>query len=156
MVSRASIREHPIHPMLIVFPIAFWIGSFVCDLIYHAGSHDLFWKDVAFYAIAAGLMGALLSAIPGFIDYLSLPKGRVKGIATTHMVLNLIVAILFVFNLGLRMNASPDEYFAVVLSAVSIGMMAASGWLGGTLVYLYGVGVSGKGAREADRPRRVA
>ena len=143
MSSPASIRSHPIHPMLIVFPIALWIFSLICDVIYHAGPHNVFWKGVAFYTMVAGVAGALLAAVPGFIDYLSLRDRRVKRIATTHMVLNLIVVALFLFNLGVRYNASPDnEFFGVVLSVLAIAILAVSGWLGGSLVYVHGVAVN--------------
>ena len=142
MNTPASVRNHPIHPMLIVFPIALFIFSLVCDVVYYAGSHNTFWKGVAFYAIAGGILGALLAAIPGFIDYLSIRDPRIKKIATTHMVLNLTVVALFIFNLGLRYNAPPNtDMFAVILSVVSIVVMAVSGWLGGALVYEHYVGV---------------
>ena len=142
MGSPASIRNHPIHPMLVAFPIALWIFSLICDFIYHTGSYNVFWKGVAFYTMVAGVVGALLAAVPGFIDYLSLRDRRVKRIATTHMTLNLIVVALFLFNLGIRYNASPDnEFFGVVLSVIAIAILAVSGWLGGSLVYVHGVAV---------------
>jgi len=143
MNTPASIRRHPIHPMLIVFPIAFWIGSLVCDIIYHVGSQNMFWKAIAFYSMAAGIIGALLAAVPGFIDYLSLTDPRTKKIATMHLALNLVVVVLFIFNLGLRYNASTGtEMFEIVLSIIAIAVLAASGWLGGRLVYEHRVGVS--------------
>ena len=143
MNTPASIRRHPIHPMLIVFPIAFWIGSLVCDIIYHVGSQNMFWKAVAFYSMAAGIIGALLAAVPGFIDYLSLTDPLTKKIATMHLALNLVVVVLFIFNLGLRYNASAGtEMIGVVLSIIAIAVLAASGWLGGRLVYEHRVGVS--------------
>ena len=143
MNTPASIRRHPIHPMLIVFPIALWIASLVCDIIYHVGSHNLFWKAAAFYSMAGGIIGALLAAVPGFIDYLSLTDSRVKKIATTHLALNLIVVVLFIFNLGLRFNASPGtEVFEFVLTIIALAILAGSGWLGGTLVYEHRIGVS--------------
>jgi len=152
MSTPASIRRHPIHPMLIVFPIALWIFSLICDLIYHAGSHNVFWKEVAFYTMVAGVIGALLAAIPGFIDYLSLTNRRLKRIATTHMILNLIVLALFLFNLGIRYTASPgNEWFAVVLSIVAIAFLAVSGWLGGSLVYVHGVAVETSSSKEDKR-----
>src|SRR2546423_7721129 len=129
MNTPASVRTHPIHPMLIVFPIGLWIFSLVCDVIYHAGSHNLYWKSVAFYTMAGGIVGALLAAIPGFVDYLSLTDRRLKRIATTHMVLNLVVA-LFIFNLGVRYNASPSgEMFGLALSLIAIAFLLVSGWL---------------------------
>ena len=152
MSTPASIRRHPLHPMLIVFPIALWIFSLICDFIYHAGPHNVFWKDVAFYSMVAGVIGALLAAIPGFIDYLSLTNRRVKRIATTHMILNIIVLALFLFNLGIRYTASPgSELSAVVLSIVAIALLAVSGWLGGSLVHVYGVGIETSTSKEDKR-----
>src|SRR5215472_13445566 len=128
MASPASIRNHPIHPMLIVFPLGLWIFSLVCDFIYHAGGHNLFWKGVAFYTILAGVIGALLAVVPGFIDYLSLRERPTRKIAATHMVLNLIVVALFLFNLGIRYNAAADnETLGVFLSIAAIIILAVSG-----------------------------
>lgn len=156
MTTPASIRNHPIHPMLIVFPIGLLVFSFVCDIIYHAGPHNPIWKVIAFYTIAGGVIGALLAAIPGFIDYLSITDRRVKRIATTHMVLNLVVVALFIFNLGFRYNASPDrEIVGLVLSLIAISFMAVAGWLGGTMVYEHHMGVSPP-REEREIPRRVA
>lgn len=153
MNTPASVRDHPVHPMLIVFPIALWIFSLVCDVIYYAGPHNAFWKAVAFYSIAGGIIGALLAAIPGFIDYLSLRDRGVKKVATTHMVLNLIVVALFLFNLGIRYNAMPSsDMLGLALSIVAIAVMFVSGWLGGSMVYEYRVGVSApREAREIER-----
>jgi uncharacterized membrane protein len=143
MTSPASIRHHPIHPMLIVFPIALWIFSFACDIAYHAGSHNAFWKEAAFYSIAGGISGGLLAAVPGFIDYLSITNRSTKKIATTHMVLNLVIVALFLFNLGIRYNATATgEMLGVLLSIVAIGLMAVSGWLGGSLVYVHRMGIA--------------
>lgn len=156
MATPASIRNHPIHPMLIVFPIGLLVFSLVCDIIYHAGFRNPMWKALAFYTIAGGIIGALLAAIPGFIDYLSITDRRVKRIATTHMALNLVVVALFIFNLGIRYNASPDsEIVGVVLSVIAISFMAISGWLGGTLVYEHHMGVS-PSQEEREIRRRVA
>jgi len=128
--------------MLVVFPIGLWVFSFICDIVYHAGSYNIFWKGMAFYTMLGGVLGALVAAFPGFIDYLSLRERRVKQIAATHMVLNLIVVALFVFNLGVRLNASPDfELLGMILSIVGLGIMSVSGWLGGSLVYVYRVGI---------------
>jgi len=152
MNTPASIRDHPIHPMLIVFPIGLWVFSLACDIFYHAGSHNPFWKEAAFYSMAGGIVGALLAAVPGFIDYLSLTDRIAKRIATTHMVLNLTVVAMFLFNLGIRYNASPTgEIFAVMLSVVAIGLMSLSGWLGGSLVYGHRVGVTPRGDKEVER-----
>jgi uncharacterized membrane protein len=156
MSTPASVRNHPIHPMLVVFPIGLWIFSLVCDAIYHLGPHNPFWKSVAFYSMAGGILGALLAAIPGFIDYLSLTDRRVKRIATIHMALNLFVAALFIFNLGFRYNAAPSsDAVGVALSIIGIAFMAVSGWLGAALVYEHRVGVSPR-RDEREIERRAA
>jgi uncharacterized membrane protein len=152
MSSPASIGKHPIHPMLIVFPIGLWVFSLVCDFIYHAGMHNVFWKEVAFYAMIGGVIGALFAAVPGFIDYLSLRDRHIKKIATTHMVLNLIVVALFLFNLGIRYNAAPEnEVFGVFLSILAIVILGFSGWFGGSLVYVHGVAVEAPSSKEEYR-----
>jgi uncharacterized membrane protein len=156
MNTPASIRNHPIHPMLIVFPSALWVVSLVCDVMYHAGSHNTFWKGVAFYLIAGGIIGGALAAVPGFIDYLSITNPAVKRVATLHLVLNVTILALFLFNLGIRYNAAPSgEMLGVSLSIIGVALLAVSGWLGGTLVYEHHVGVPER-RDERDTWRRAA
>ena len=76
MRTPASIFKHPIHPMLIVFPIGLWIFSLACDLIRLAGASGDAWSTVAFFSMIGGLIGALCAAVPGFIDLLSWPPAR--------------------------------------------------------------------------------
>ena len=158
MTTPASIRRHPIHPMLIVFPVGLWVFSLACDIIYHLGANDPVWKNLAFYSMAGGIIGALLAAVPGFIDYLSLTDPRVKMTATTHLALNLIVVALFIFNLGLRYNALPSSNSSgTLLSVAAIAVLCVSGWMGGTLVYEHRVGVSTPRAeKEFGTGRRAA
>jgi len=158
MRSRASLRNHPIHPMLVVFPIALWSFSLLCDIIYHSGSHNLFWKGIAFFSILCGIVGALAAAIPGFIDYLAIRDPQAKRVAMIHMILNLIIVVLFIFNLGMRFSAPADpdqQLFATILSVVGVLLMAVSGWLGGSLVYIHHVGVETAG-ESIDDERRAA
>src|SRR5437667_7222116 len=111
----ANIAKHPIHPMVVVFPIGLWVFSLVCDLIYLFVTHNPIWSQVAFYCIGGGIVGALLAAIPGFIDYLSITERRLKKIATFHMILNLLGVVLFAANLGLRWNGVPGDTFPIAL-----------------------------------------
>jgi uncharacterized membrane protein len=156
MITPASFHKHPIHPMLVAFPIALWTFSLICDLVYHVGSQNTFWKGVAFYSIGVGIIGALLAAIPGFIDYLSLTDPRATKIASVHLALNLIVVVMFIFNLGIRYNALPSSgVFETVLSAIGLGVLGVSGWLGGALVYEHQVGVSIPSETGVAGPRRI-
>ena len=154
MSSPASINKHPIHPMLVVFPIGLWIFSFVCDLIFRFGSHNLIWSDVARYCIAGGIVGAVFAAVPGLIDFLSLTDARTKRIGLFHMLLNVCALLLFCFNFYLRL-ANPSASAPVVLSFITILALAVSGWLGGELVYVHGVGVEQIRPTE-EKPLRKA
>ena len=137
----ASVKGHPIHPMLVALPIGLWVFSFVCDILYHAGWGGPNWKVLAWYTIAGGVIGALLAAVPGFIDFLSIRDRRVGRIALIHMVLNLFAVVLFAISFGLRI-AQPLGAPPAVLSAVGIVTIVVSGWLGGELVYVHQMGVN--------------
>lgn len=161
MTSPASIAKHPVHPMLVALPIGLWIFSLVSDVIYLMKWGGAVFNDVAFYTMAGGIIGALLAAVPGFIDYLSLPKGNVKTMAVWHMRINLAVVVLFAVNLWLRRDATPGAALPVWLSVIGVALLGVSGWLGGELVYVHGVAVeprqgSKETATQPETPRRAA
>ena len=133
MRTPASVAGHPIHPMLVTLPIGLWIFSFVCDLFYVFGSGSVEWRTVAFYTMAGGLVGALLAAVPGLIDLLSLPPDP-KKTALVHMTINLTVVGLYAVNLWLRAGAPDGSRLPIWLSVIAVGLLAVSGWLGGKLV----------------------
>jgi len=139
MSSPASVANHPIHPMLIVFPIGLWIFSLVCDIIFHFGGSAV-WNDVAFRSMAGGIIGALFAAVPGFIDFTSL-SGRPKAVAAVHMIINLSLVVLFAIDLYIRSRGVPVDSAPTVLSIIGVIALAVSGWLGGKLVYVLTVAV---------------
>jgi uncharacterized membrane protein len=139
MKTPASIAGHPIHPMLVAVPIGLWIFSLVCDLVRVSGAGGENWRLVALYTLAGGIAGALVAAVPGLIDLLSLPA-PVKRTALIHMTINLAVVALYAVNLWLRLQGA-QESTVVWLSVVGIGFLVVSGWLGGKMVYEHGVGV---------------
>lgn len=141
MSTRASISNHPVHPMLVAIPIGLWIFSFVCDLLYIFYSQNPIWTVIALYSMAGGVVGALVAAIPGFIDYLGLTDPVVKRIATFHMALNLTAVLLFSLNVWLRIQSGEFSISYVVLSFMTLVAVGISGWLGGELVFVHGVGV---------------
>ena len=141
MESRASFAKHPIHPMLVPFPIALWIFSFVSDVIYGLGWGGPVWNDIAYYTMAGGILGALAAAVPGLIDYLALSDPGPKRIAKTHMLVNLASIAIFTVNLWVRTTAMPGAGLPIALSAVGVSLLGLSGWLGGELVYVHGIGV---------------
>lgn len=139
MKTPASIAGHPIHPMLVAIPIGLWIFSLVCDLAPLFGASGEPWATVAVYTMAGGIAGALLAAVPGLIDLLSLPS-PIKRTALLHMAINLGVVALYAVNLWLRL----DGTMLVWLSVLGIGLLVVSGWLGGKMVYEHGVAVDGR------------
>jgi uncharacterized membrane protein len=148
MSTPASLAGHPIHPMLVPLAIGLWIFSLVSDLAWQIGWGSEIWLDIALYTLAGGIAGALLAAIPGFIDLLDLPPGKVKKIAVAHMAINLGAVVLFAVNFGLRLNSVPGAPGPLVLSVIGVVMIGVSGWLGGELVFKHGVGVHAAGQRS--------
>lgn len=141
MKSKASVARHPIHPMLVPIPIGLWIFSLVCDILLHAKG-DPIWSTLALYSMAGGIIGALLAAVPGLIDLLSMSPSPTKKIGIWHMVINLVVVVLYVGNFLLRVESTgPAGSGPFILSILAILLLVVSGWLGGELVYVHGVAV---------------
>jgi uncharacterized membrane protein len=157
MASPASIAKHPIHPMLVALPIGLWIFSLISDIIYRAGWGSTVWNDVAFYTMAGGLVGALLAAVPGLIDLISL-SGKAKTLGIWHMCINLLVVGLFALNLWLRMPGGSNGNLPLMLSIVGVLLLGISGWLGGEMVYVHRVAVEPQPEITPvdNRPRRAA
>jgi uncharacterized membrane protein len=143
METTASIRKHPIHVMLISFPIGLWAFSLVCDLVQFFGWGGTEWETVAYFTMAGGIVTALIAAIPGFIDLLGITERKLKRIGLVHMILNLTIVGLYVVNLFLRRGAlAADDKLPLILSIISIALLLVSGWLGGELVHVYRVSVA--------------
>lgn len=142
MRTPASVAGHPVHPMLIVFPVGLLIFSLLCDLISLLSADPATWQTVALFTMIGGFVGALIAAMPGFIDFLSISEDKVKKVAVMHMAVNLIVVTLYGVNIWLRVNG--DELYGtpLLLSLLAVALLGLSGWLGASLVYKYGVGVN--------------
>jgi uncharacterized membrane protein len=137
MHTPASIAGHPIHPMLIPIPIGLWIFSFVADILCMSGARpgpDT-WATIAYYSMIGGILGALLAALPGLIDLISLKERALKKTALIHMGINLTIVVLYIINVSMRTGTPERLEFPMLLSTVSILMLLVSGWLGGKLVY---------------------
>ena len=140
MRTPASIAGHPIHPMLVPIPIGLWIFSFVGDLFHAGGSADPAWITLALYCMGGGIAGALLAALPGLVDLLSLPPGP-RSTAVKHMAINLTVVALYAINFWMRLQSPESPGKLIWLSLIALGLLVVSGWLGGKMVYEYGVAV---------------
>jgi uncharacterized membrane protein len=143
MRTPANIARHPIHPMLVPVPIGLWIFSFACDIVAFFVANPATWKTVALYAMVGGIIGALLAAVFGLIDLLSLPE-EIRQTAIVHMSINLLIVVLFVISAWRRIAAGDAGLASpglVWLSLIAILLLLVSGWLGGKMVYRYGVAV---------------
>jgi uncharacterized membrane protein len=143
MESRVKLFGHPVHPMLIVFPIGLLATAVVFDVLYLILGNPLF-PAVSFYIIAAGVIGGLLAAIFGFIDWLALPNNsRAKSIGGWHGIGNVVIVVLFAISWLLRGGAANfvPNGFALLLAFAGVGLALITAWIGGELVYRLGVGV---------------
>ena len=154
MASPASIKKHPIHPMLVALPIGLWVFALVCDVVRAAGG-PASWGTVSMYCVAGGIVGALLAAIPGLIDYFSIDESEMKRIANLHLAVNLGAVVIFAINLGLRFR-SAESYVPLTLSILGVLAIGLGGWLGGEMVYVKGMAVEAveKLAKKVEEPPR--
>lgn len=143
MESRAKVLGHAAHQMLVVFPLGLLPVAVIFDIVAMFTKNN-FWYQLSFYMIAAGIVGGLLAAIPGLIDFLAIPAGtRAKRIGLLHGVGNVVVLALFALSWWLRYtdaNNIPGN-LAITLALVAVGLSLATAWLGGELVDRLGVGV---------------
>src|SRR4051794_19584026 len=142
MESRVKVAGHPLHPMLIVFPLGLLATAVVFDIIYLV-TDRVIWTHAAFYMIGAGSIMGLAAAVPGWIDWVAIPsRTRAKRVGLMHGVGNVIVLALFILSWVLRRSSPetpPTE--AIVASLAGLLVAGVTAWLGGELVDRLGVGV---------------
>ncbi len=147
--------RHPVHPMLVHFPIGLFILSLFLDLASLAFPSVPNLVRDSFYAMLVGIITALFAAVPGFVDYTDIRSDHpAKRTATAHMTLNLLVVALYGINLGVRSSMLADSkipLLPLVLSLVGVALLSASGYLGGRLVYDEGISV-GRHKRRTPTP----
>jgi uncharacterized membrane protein len=141
--STAQIANHPIHPMLVPFPIAGFVGALATDIAYSM-TEQMMWANFSAWLIVVGLIMGVLAAIAGLIDFLSNRLIRAQRPAWPHMLGNVLVLVLAFFN---ALVHSRDAWTSVVptgliLSVIVVLILPVTGWLGWSMVYRYGVGVS--------------
>jgi uncharacterized membrane protein len=138
--SKAKIMGHPIHPILIPFPLGLLSTSVVFDIVYLLTGNGK-WSEISFWMIAAGVIGGLAAAVFGLIDWLAIPSGtRAKAVGMWHGATNVVMVTLFIVSWLLRADA--PGIVAIVLSFVAVGLASLGGFLGGELVVRLGVGVA--------------
>ena len=155
MESKAKLLGHPIHPMLIVFPLGLLATAVAFDIV-ALSTGDASWFGISFWMIAAGIIGGLLAAIFGLVDWWAIPSGtRAKGVGLWHGAGNVVVVLLFIASWFCRKPApSQPSTGALTLSFIAVVLALVTGWLGGELVDRLGVGVD-RGA-HLDAPSSLS
>jgi uncharacterized membrane protein len=145
MYSKVKIAGHPVHPMLVAYPVAFYTATLVCYIVYSSNQNP-FWFKVAVVANIAGAVMAAVAAIPGFIDWLFIPSdSRAKKTGLFHMICNVLALVCFGITAFIECprwdDANPALGIAIPLTAVGFILTLAAGFLGWTLVQKHHVGV---------------
>ena len=155
MESRAKLLGHPIHPMLIVFPLGLLATAVAFDIV-GLSKGESFWFGISLWMIAAGIIGGLLAAVFGLIDWWAIPSGtRAKAIGLWHGAGNVVVVLLFIISWFIRRpDPSNPGTTAFALSFIAVVLALVTGWLGGELVDRLGVGVD-RGA-HLDAPSSLS
>lgn len=138
--STAKIGGHPIHPMLIPFPIVCFIGVLVTDIVF-LNNHIHGWATASRYLLAIGIVMGLLAALAGLTDFFG--DKRIQGSdAIKHMLANVTAVVLEIINLIVRLHTdAPIGGIGIVLSVIVVLILVYSGWKGGDLVFRHGIGV---------------
>jgi len=160
MESRAKLFGHPIHQMLIVFPLGLLAMALIFDII-HFTTAQGYWSEISYWMIAAGLISGLIAAPFGLIDWLAIPDGtRAKRIGAWHGGGNVIVLLMYAGSWWLRREAPQMPMMVAYVLSFGGGIIALfTGWLGGELVDRLAVGVdpgANVDAPSSLRSRRVA
>jgi uncharacterized membrane protein len=153
--STAKIAGHPIHPMLIPFPVAFFVATLLTDLGFWQTSND-FWAQAGLWLLGAGLVMAALAAVAGLTDVLGDQRIRALNGAWLHAGGNIIAVLIELYNFYIRFEQGSGAIIPVglTLSFVVVLILLFTGWKGWELVYRYRVGVADSTA-DASRNTRV-
>ncbi len=144
--STVAIAGHPIHPILVQFPISFLVGALLTDVAFWV-TDDTFWGRASFWLILAGLVGGIAAALTGILDFLRIKRVRKRTAGWAHLILNVTALVLATVNLVLRWNNPIAAIlpWGVALSAIVASVLGVSGWYGGELVYRHKISVIGNG-----------
>jgi nitrite reductase/ring-hydroxylating ferredoxin subunit/uncharacterized membrane protein len=142
MKSTAQVKGHPLHPILVSFPIAFYTATLLFDIL--AAVNDPAFLHTAFYMNLCAIVGAVIAAVPGVIDYTRTlpPKSSAKKRGTKHAIINSIVLLLFIIAFIIRIaNDIPEPVLLIPIESIGFILLLVAGWMGGTLVYRNQIGV---------------
>lgn len=144
ITSTLSVAGHPIHPIIVIFPVAFLVGAAGTDIGYWLTS-DPFWARASVWLMGVGFAAGILAAITGFLDFFKVKRVRERSAGWLHMGGNVAVMVLTLINLVLRQGnpAEPIVYTGLAISIVVATLLGITGWFGGELSFRHKIGVIG-------------
>ncbi|WP_445245937.1 DUF2231 domain-containing protein [Microcoleus sp. OTE_8_concoct_300] len=144
ITSSVAIAGHPIHPAIVLFPIAFLVGAAGTDIGYWL-TRDPFWARASLWLIGVGFAAGILAAITGFSEFFKVKRVRERSAGWLHMGGNVAVMVLSLINLVLRQGnpAEPIVYTGLAISVVVATLLGITGWFGGELSFRHKIGVIG-------------
>jgi len=144
ITSSVAIAGHPIHPAIVLFPIAFLVGAAGTDIGYWL-TRDPFWARASVWLIGVGFAAGILAAITGFSEFFKVKRVRERSAGWLHMGGNVAVMVLSLINLVLRQGnpAEPIVYTGLAISVVVATLLGITGWYGGELSFRHKIGVIG-------------
>ncbi len=150
ITSTVAIAGHPLHPLLVTFPIAFLTGVFATDLGYWF-TNDLFWARASVWLLGAGIVSGIIAALTGMMDFLKIDRVRKRRAGWAHMIGNVAALTLSLINWVLRINNGITEVIVpigLILSVIVATLLAITGWYGAELIYRHKVAVIGYNSRH--------
>jgi uncharacterized membrane protein len=146
--STVAIAGHPLHPLSVIFPIAFLAGALGTDFGYWL-TKDFFWARASLWLIGAGLVGGAIAALIGMSDFLQIERVRKRTAGWAHMILNIAILVLTAVNFALRLRDPAGAILPVglIISLIVGTLTSVSGWFGAELSYRHKIGVVGSGSR---------
>jgi uncharacterized membrane protein len=150
VTSTVAIAGHPIHPLLVTFPIAFLVGVLGTDLGYWL-TGDIFWARASVWLIGAGFISGLVAALTGMLDFLKIDRVRRRRAGWAHMFGNVAALLLTLVNWILRLSNGIEGAIlpiGFIISFVVAMLLGITGWYGAELVYRHKIAVIGYSSRH--------
>ncbi|WP_449416583.1 DUF2231 domain-containing protein [Phormidium nigroviride] len=144
ITSSINIAGHPIHPIIVIFPVAFLVGAAGSDIGYWLTS-DPFWARASVWLIGAGFVSGILAGITGFLDFSRIKRVRDRSAGWLHMAGNITALVLSLINWVMRFGdpIAPIFPIGITISIIVATLLGISGWFGGELTFRHKVGVIG-------------
>ncbi|HSM83982.1 MAG TPA: DUF2231 domain-containing protein [Nodosilinea sp.] len=146
ITSSVAILGHPLHPVIVIFPIAFLSGAAGTDLGYWL-TQDVFWARAGVWLLGLGVLAGVAAGVTGMLDFVKIPRVRARRAGWAHMVLNVAALVLSLGNWLMRLGdaAAAILPLGLILSCTVAVLLMVSGWFGGELTFRHKIGIVGPG-----------